>query len=140
MANVAFIGLGNMGGPMATNLVKAGLSEEILAEDELVAMIERRHPGLRADLVEFIAKLAVEINESFVSGDSRTRVETPMSLRTVLDRIPAGLDMYSDAEDPLRRAWDEFVLPHIDPYDRDHYETVWAAVVRRGPEGAPFTG
>ena len=58
-----------------------------------------------------------------------------MSLRTVLDRIPAGLDMYADAEDPLRRAWDEFVLPHIDPYDRDHYETVWAAVVRRGPEG-----
>jgi hypothetical protein len=47
--------------------------------------------------------------------------------------------MYSDAEDPLRRAWDEFVLPHIDPYDRDHYETVWAAVVRRGPEGAPFS-
>jgi MoxR-like ATPase len=109
------------------------------AEDELIAMIERRHPGLRTDLVEFVAKLAVEINESFVSGDSRTRVETPMSLRTVLDRIPAGLDMYSEAEDPLRRAWDEFVLPHIDPYDRDHYETVWAAVVRRGPEGAPFS-
>jgi MoxR-like ATPase len=113
--------------------------KEFPAEDELVAMIERRHAGLRADLVQFIAKLAVEINESFISGDSRTRVETPMSLRTVLDRIPAGLDMYGDAEDPLRRAWDEFVLPHIDPYDRDHYETVWAAVVRRGPEGAPFS-
>ena len=109
------------------------------AEDELIAMIERRHPDLRTDLVEYVAKLAVEINESFTSGDSRTRVETPMSLRTVLDRIPAGLDMYSDTEDPLRRAWDEFVLPHIDPYDRDHYETVWAAVVRRGPEGAPFS-
>lgn len=109
------------------------------AEDELIAMIERRHPSLRSDLVEFVAKLAVEINESFTSGDSRTRVETPMSLRTVLDRIPAGLDMYSEAEDPLRRSWDEFVLPHIDPYDRDHYETVWAAVVRRGPEGAPFS-
>ncbi len=54
-------------------------------------------------------------------------------------RIPAGLDMYADAEDPLRRSWDEFVLPHIDPYDRDHYETVWAAVVRRGPEGRPFS-
>ena len=62
------------------------------------------------------------------------------SLRTVLDRIPAGLDMYSAAEDPLRRAWEEFVLPHIDPYDRDHYETVWAAVVRRGPSGDPFSG
>jgi hypothetical protein len=86
-----------------------------------------------------IAKLAVELNESFTSQDSRTRVETPMSLRTVLDRIPAGLDMYSAAEDPLRRAWEEFVLPHIAPYDRAHYETVWAAVVRRGPSGSPYS-
>jgi MoxR-like ATPase len=109
-------------------------------EEDLRVMIERRHSTLSAEIVELVAKLAVEINESFVSGDSRTRVETPMSLRTVLDRIPAGLDMYADAEDPLRRSWDEFVLPHIDPYDRDHYETVWAAVVRRGPEGRPFSG
>ena len=109
------------------------------AEDELRVMIERRHASLSTEIIELVAKLAVEINESFVSGDSRTRVETPMSLRTVLDRIPAGLDMYADAEDPLRRSWDEFVLPHIDPYDRDHYETVWAAVVRRGPEGRPFS-
>jgi len=107
-------------------------------DEEIRVMIERRHPKLKADLVELIAKLAVEINESFASGDARTRVETPMSLRTVLDRIPAGLDMYTGAEDPLRRAWEEFVLPHIDPYDRDHYETVWSAVVRRGPSGAPF--
>lgn len=114
--------------------------KEFPNEDELTAMIERRYPTLDAEIGELIAKLAVEINESFVSGDSRTRVETPMSLRTVLDRIPAGLDMYAGAEDPLRRSWDEFVLPHIDPYDRDHYETVWAAVVRRGPKGAPFSG
>jgi MoxR-like ATPase len=114
--------------------------KEFPAEDELRVMIERRHAKLSTEIVELVAKLAVEINESFVSGDSRTRVETPMSLRTVLDRIPAGLDMYADAEDPLRRSWDEFVLPHIDPYDRDHYETVWAAVVRRGPEGRPFSG
>lgn len=112
--------------------------KEFPSEDELRTMIERRHPKMKTELVELIAKLAVEINESFVSGDARTRVETPMSLRTVLDRIPAGLDMYADAQDPLRRAWDEFVLPHIDPYDRDHYETVWSAVVRRGPAGAPF--
>jgi MoxR-like ATPase len=113
--------------------------KEFPAEEELVSMIERRHPTMRRDLVEMIAKLAVELNESFTSQDSRTRVETPMSLRTVLDRIPAGLDMYSAAEDPLRRAWEEFVLPHIDPYDRDHYETVWAAVVRRGPSGSPYS-
>ncbi len=109
------------------------------SEDELRAMLERRHPTMRSDIVEYISKLAVEINESFVAGDARTRVETPMSLRTVLDRIPAGLDMYSAAEDPLRRAWEEFVLPHIDPYDRDHYDTVWSAVVRRGPSGDPFS-
>jgi hypothetical protein len=61
-----------------------------------------------------------------------------MSLRATLDRIPAGLWMYSAADDPLRRAWDGFVMEHVDPYDRDHYETVWAAVARRGPTGPPF--
>ena len=40
--------------------------------------------------------------------------------------------------DPLRRAWDELVLPQVDAYDRDHYETVWNAVVRRGPTEAPY--
>jgi MoxR-like ATPase len=113
--------------------------KEFPAEEELQTMIERRHPAMKRELVEFISKLAVELNESFTSQDTRTRVETPMSLRTVLDRIPAGLDMYAAAEDPLRRAWEEFVLPHIDPYDRDHYETVWAAVVRRGPSGSPYS-
>jgi len=113
--------------------------KEFPAEEELQTMIERRHPAMKPELVEFISKLAVELNESFTSQDTRTRVETPMSLRTVLDRIPAGLDMYAAAEDPLRRAWEEFVLPHIDPYDRDHYETVWAAVVRRGPSGSPYS-
>ena len=44
---------------------------------------------------------------------------------TILDRVPTGLVIYGDREDPLREAWQEFVLPHIDPYDRDHYETVW---------------
>ena len=109
------------------------------SEEELQIMIERRHPTMRRDLVEMISKLAAELNESFTAQDSRTRVETPMSLRTVLDRIPAGLDMYAATGDPLRRAWEEFVLPHIDPYDRDHYETVWAAVVRRGPTGSPYS-
>jgi hypothetical protein len=61
-----------------------------------------------------------------------------MSLRTVLDRIPAGLWMYAGTEDPLRRSWESFVLTHIDPFDMDHYETVWAAVARTGPEGPPF--
>ena len=109
-------------------------------EEDLALMLARRHPDLDANVLTLLTKLAVEINTSFTSGDSRTRVETPMSLRTVLDRYPAGLRMYAHTDDPMRSAWEEFVLPHIDPFDRDHYETVWSAVVRRGPEGDPFNG
>ncbi len=108
-------------------------------EDDLAHMLERRHPGLHDQVRTLLTRLAVEINTSFTSGDSMTRVETPMSLRTVLDRYPAGLRMYAHSTDPMRAAWEEFVLPHIDPFDRDHYETVWSAVVRRGPEGNPFS-
>lgn len=108
-------------------------------EDDLVVMIERRHPGMDAKVRELLTKLAVEVNTSFTAGDARTRVETPMSLRMVLDRFPAGLRMYASMEDPMRSAWEEFVLPHIDQYDRDHYETIWSAVVRRGPAGPPFS-
>lgn len=109
------------------------------SDEELSTMLERRHPDMKTDIRELLTKLAVEINTSFTAGDARTRVETPMSLRTVLDRYPAGLRMYAAADDPMRASWEEFVLPHIDPYDRDHYETVWSAVVRRGPEGRPFS-
>ena len=107
-------------------------------QEDLGTMLERRHPALRSEYRDLISKLAVEVNASFTSIDARTRVETPMSLRTVLDRVPAGLRIYAEADDPLRRSWEEFVLPHIDAFDRDHYETVWAAVVRRGPESAPY--
>jgi hypothetical protein len=48
------------------------------------------------------------------------------------------LRVHQEKPDPLRRAWEEFVLPHIDLYDRDHYETVWNAVVRKGPASRPF--
>lgn len=106
--------------------------------EELETMLTRRYPNLAAPFVTTIARLAVEVNESFMSSDARTRVGTPMSLRTVLDRIPAGLWMHADADDPLRRTWEDFVLSHIDPFDRDHYETVWAAVARRGPQEKPF--
>ena len=107
-------------------------------EEDLSTMLERRHPALRPEFRDLIARLTVEVNASFTSVDAKTRVETPMSLRTVLDRMPAGLRIYNETADPLRRAWEEFVLPHVDPFDRDHYETVWAAVVRRGPEGDPY--
>jgi MoxR-like ATPase len=105
---------------------------------QIEAMLTRRYPKLGAPFVTTMARLAIEVNESFTSADARTRVGTPMSLRTILDRIPAGLRMYAADADPLRRAWEEFVLTHIDPFDTDHYETVWSAVARRGPEGPPF--
>lgn len=108
------------------------------AEDELRTMLRRRYEDLQQEFIDAIASLAVEVNASFTSTDARTRVETPMSLRAVLERIPTGLRIMNDTADPLRRAWDEFVLPHIEPFDRDHYETVWAAVVRRGPKGPAF--
>ena len=108
-------------------------------EEELVVMLQRRHTDLKGAFVDFIAKLAIEVNASFTSTDARTRVETPMSLRAVLERLPAGLRVYTEAADPLRRAWEEFVLPHIDAFDRDHYETVWAAVVRTGPKGPAYS-
>lgn len=107
-------------------------------EDQVKAMLQRRYPALKPDYVEAIARLTVEINASFSAIDTGIRVETPLSLRTVLDRIPTGLVVYADREDPLRFAWEEFVLPQVDPYDRDHYETVWNAVVRRGPAMPPF--
>ena len=106
--------------------------------EQIEAMLQRRYTDLGAPFVTAIARLAVEVNESFTSSDARTRVGTPMSLRTVLDRLPAGLWMFATADDPLRSAWEEFVLTHIDPFDLDHYETVWSAVARRGPEGHPF--
>ncbi len=108
------------------------------SEEQIAAMLNRRYPNLADKYIEVMARLSVEVNQSFTASDVRTRVETPMSLRSVLDRIPAGLRMFDSDEDPLRRAWEEFVLPHIDAYDRDHYETVWSAVARRGPAGPPF--
>ena len=107
-------------------------------EQELMSMLERRHPTMLTLFAELISKLAVEVNASFSSTDSHTRVETPMSLRTVLDRMPAGLRVYADSSDPLRRSWEEFVLPHVDKFDREHYDTVWSAVARRGPEQTPY--
>jgi hypothetical protein len=107
-------------------------------EDQVKAMLVRRYPKLKNEYVEAIARLTIEINASFEESDTGVRVETPLSLRSVLDRIPTGLLVYADRDDPLRKAWDEFVLPQVDAYDRDHYETVWNAVVRKGPSKTPF--
>ena len=109
-------------------------------EDQIKEMLELRYPTLQADYVDAISRLAMEVNASFETTDAGTRVETPLSLRSLLDRIPTGLRVHSDSDDPLRVAWDEFVLPHVDRHDRDHYETVWNAVVRNGPAHPPFKG
>lgn len=107
-------------------------------EDQVAVMLRRRYPSMADSYVRAISRLTVEINASFEAPDSGVRVETPLSLRTVLDRLPTGLLIHAKDSDPLRRAWDEFVLPQVDAYDRDHYETVWNAVVRRGPTEAPY--
>ena len=106
--------------------------------DQIIAMIVRRYPSMRKPFVEAISRLAVEINASFVAPDSAARVETPLSLRSILDRLPTGLRIFADSADPLRAAWETFVLPHVDLFDRDHYETVWNAVARKGPPGPPY--
>ncbi len=106
--------------------------------EQVEAMLVRRYPSMSPAFAEAVARLTVEVNASFQSVDAGARVETPLSLRSVLDRLPTGMRIHQDAEDPLRMAWEEFVLPHVDLYDRDHYETVWNAVVRHGPKSRPF--
>jgi MoxR-like ATPase len=108
------------------------------AGEQIEAMLTRRYPHLQEEYVQAVARLAVEVNASFEAQDSGVRVETPLSLRSVLDRIPTGLVVHADRNDPLRQAWEEYVLPHVDLFDRDHYETVWNAVVRKGPSIKPF--
>lgn len=106
--------------------------------EQIETMLRRRYPSMKDPFVTAIARLAVEVNASFQALDTGTRVETPLSLRSILDRVPTGLHIHVGADDPLRMSWEEFVLPHIDLYDRDHYETVWNAVVRKGPAQRPF--
>lgn len=112
--------------------------KEFPGEEQVKAMLQRRYPDLKDVYVDAISRLTIEINASFDATDSGTRVETPLSLRSVLDRLPTGLLIYADRDDSLREAWEEFVLPQVDRFDRDHYETVWNAVVRKGPSEKPF--
>ena len=88
-------------------------------------------------ITDLIIKLAIEINNSFLSDDISINIETPMSLRTVVERIPVGLDLYKNASDPLHETWKNMVLPHVNPEDLDHYSTLWNTVVRNGPNIKP---
>ena len=106
-------------------------------KEQLQLIFEKRYPNLQNEFIELIIKLATEINNSFMSDDISINIETPMSLRTIVERIPVGLDIYKNSSDPLYEAWKNFVLPHVDLDDLDHYNTLWNTVVRNGPSLKP---
>ena len=106
-------------------------------KDQLHLIFKKRYPNLQSEFSDLIIKLAIEINNSFMSDDISINIETPMSLRTIVERIPVGLDIYKNSSDPLYEAWKNFVLPHVDTDDMDHYNTLWNTVVRSGPSLKP---
>ncbi len=106
-------------------------------KNQLQLIFKKRYPNLQLEFSDLIIKLAIEINNSFMSDDISINIETPMSLRTIVERIPVGLDIYKNSSDPLYEAWKNFVLPHVDLDDLDHYNTLWNTVVRNGPNLKP---
>ena len=106
-------------------------------KDQLQLIFKKRYPNLQSEFSDLIIKLAIEINNSFMSDDISINIETPMSLRTIVERIPVGLDIYKNSSDPLYEALKNFVLPHVDTDDMDHYNTLWNTVVRSGPSLKP---
>lgn len=106
-------------------------------KNQLQLIFKKRYPNLQTEFSDLIIKLAIEINNSFMSEDISINIETPMSLRTIVERIPVGLDIYKNSSDPLLKTWNNFVLPHVDVDDIDHYKTLWNTVVRSGPNLKP---
>ena len=106
-------------------------------KEQLEAIFQKRYPNLQKQFTDLIINLAIEINNSFMSEDISGNIETPMSLRTIVERIPFGLNIYKDSEDPLYESWINFVLPHVDKEDLDHYKTLWNTIVRKGPKLKP---
>ena len=106
-------------------------------KEQLELIFNKRYPNLQKEFIGLIIKLAIEINNSFMSEDISVNIETPMSLRTIVERIPIGLDIYKKASDPLYESWKNFVLPHVNSDDLDHYNTLWITVVRNGPAIKP---
>jgi MoxR-like ATPase len=102
-------------------------------KEQLESIYLKRYPTLQKSYTDLVIKLALEINNSFMSDDISVNIETPMSLRTIVERIPLGLKVSSDADDPLKEAWENFVLPHVSKEDLDHYQTLWNTIVRKGP-------
>ena len=106
-------------------------------KEQLELIFNKRYPNLQKEFIDLIIKLSIEINNSFMSEDISVNIETPMSLRTIVERIPIGLDIYKKASDPLYESWKNFVLPHVNSDDLDHYNTLWNTVVRNGPAIKP---
>ncbi len=106
-------------------------------KEQLELIFNKRYPNLQKEFIDLIIKLSIEINSSFMSEDISINIETPMSLRTIVERIPIGLDIYKNALDPLYESWKNFVLPHVNSDDLDHYNTLWNTVVRNGPAIKP---
>ena len=106
-------------------------------KEQLELIFNKRYPNLQKEFIDLIIKLAIEINNSFMSEDISVNIETPMSLRTIVERIPIGLDIYKKASDPLYESWKNFVIPHVNSDDLDHYNTLWNTVVRNGPAIKP---
>jgi len=106
-------------------------------KEQLKSIFSKRYPTLQKSYTDLVIKLALEINNSFMSDDISINIETPMSLRTIVERIPLGLKVSSDADDPLKEAWGNFVLPHVSKEDLDHYQTLWNTIVRKGPSEKP---
>ena len=104
---------------------------------QLESIFKKKYPALQKEFVDLIIKLAIEINNSFVSDDISINIETPMSLRTIVERIPVGLDLYKESSDPLLETWNNMVIPHVNDEDIDHYNTLWNTVVRNGPNLKP---
>ena len=104
---------------------------------QLESIFKKKYPNLQDEFISLIIKLAIEINNSFVSDDISVNIETPMSLRTIVERIPVGLDLYKDSSDPLLETWKYMVIPHVNSEDIDHYNTLWNTVVRNGPNLRP---
>ena len=106
-------------------------------KEQLEAIFQKRYPNLQKQFTDLIINLAIEINNSFMSEDISVNIETPMSLRTIVERIPLGLNIYKDSEDPLYESWINFVLPYVDKEDLEHYKTLWNTIVRKGPKLKP---
>ena len=106
-------------------------------KEQLESIYSKRYPTLQKSYTDLVIKLALEINNSFMSDDISVNIETPMSLRTLVERIPLGLKVSSNAVDPLKEAWENFVLPHVSKEDLDHYQTLWNTIVRKGPSEKP---